>query len=143
MNDFLFSEVLVCPCCWCLVQSPWHQASGFVYHVIFFGTFSASSLSFSFLLKKSLVLQNSFHWSLVLQFKMKRKGVHCSLLFPTCFACSGCHKKVRRDNRLGRVEQSFRISVAKSYSCCFSKLRVVPVTSQMENPTAECHSEKS
>lgn len=57
------------------LQSPWHSDVRFHlpcdFLCVWLETFSASFLSLSHVLKKSLVLQNSFHWSLELQLEMK------------------------------------------------------------------------
>lgn len=105
MKDFLFSEALVCLLVPCILDLSWralgirHQGLPCDFLCVWHGTFSAFALFFFFLKKKkSLVLQNSFDWSLVLQLKMKIKGICYGLLFPTCSVASGsCHKKASRD----------------------------------------------
>lgn len=138
-GSFLLSEALALPEQYLVsssfLQSPGHQSLSCALLCVWHGTFSAVALfTFFFSLNEnSLVLQNTFHWSPELPLKMEIRSIRYDPLFPLVLPAEVVRRKPVGIINLARFNRALE----------YLLLRVVPVASQLESPTAECHSGKS
>lgn len=116
----------------CRAPSIRRQVLPCYFHCVWLGTFSASSFFFSFLLKNITSSLKLFSLESSASAE-NEKAFTIASSFPLVLPAVAVTKKSVGITYLAELNRALG----------YQLLRVVPIASQMEDPTAECHSGKS